>query len=131
MRYVKIKAKNYNEAIMKLKMEHGDDAIPISHKYVREGGLFNSKILAKELVELTAAIPERKTAMKKKPEAASTIDFTVRDNEVVKSAAPVQQRVFPRKTGHREAHQAGATARSRPLHSRGQGGGRPRFPAED
>lgn len=95
MRYVKIKAKNYNEAIMKLKMEHGDDAIPISHKYVREGGLFNSKILAKELVELTAAIPERKTAMKKKPEAASTIDFTIRDNEVVKTAAPVQQRVFP------------------------------------
>ncbi len=38
MRYVKIKAKTYNEAMMKLKMEHGDDAIPISHKYVKEGG---------------------------------------------------------------------------------------------
>ncbi len=87
MRYVKIKAKNYNEAMMKLKMEHGDDAIPISHKYVKEGGLFNSRLLAKELVELTAAIPERKTASKIRPAVKSTIDFTVGDNDIAKPAA--------------------------------------------
>lgn len=81
MKYVKIKAKNYNEAMMKLKMEYGDDAIPISHKYVKEGGLFKSMILAKELVELTAAIPERKPPSKPKPEMKSTIDFTVGENE--------------------------------------------------
>ncbi len=81
MRYVKIKAKNYNEAMMKLKMEYGDDAIPISHKYVKEGGLFKSRILAKELVELTAAIPERKPAARPKAEMKSTIDFTVGENE--------------------------------------------------
>lgn len=81
MRYVKIKAKNYNEAMMKLKMEYGDDAIPISHKYVKEGGLFKSRILAKELVELTAAIPERKPAARPKSEMKGTIDFTVGENE--------------------------------------------------
>ena len=32
MRYIKIRAKTYNEAMMKLKMDHGDDAIPISPK---------------------------------------------------------------------------------------------------
>jgi len=81
MKYVKIKAKNYNEAMMKLKMEYGDDAIPISHKYVKEGCLFKSMILAKELVELTAAIPERKPPSKPKSEMKSTRDFTVGENE--------------------------------------------------
>ena len=39
MKYVKIKAKTYNEAMMKLRMEYGDDAIPVSHRYIKEGGL--------------------------------------------------------------------------------------------
>jgi flagellar biosynthesis protein FlhF len=93
MRYVKIKAKNYNEAMMKLKMEHGDDAIPISHKYIKEGGLFNSGLFAKDLVELTAAIPERKSASKAKPEKKSTIDFTVGDSEPMRPQA--QRAVTP------------------------------------
>jgi flagellar biosynthesis protein FlhF len=88
MKYVKIKAKNYNEALMKLRMDHGEDAIPISHKYVKEGGFLNSKILGRELVELTAAIPERKSSAKQKAEAAkSTIDFTVGDSVPLKSLA--------------------------------------------
>ncbi len=87
MRYVKIKARNYNEAMMKLKMEHGDDAIPISHKYIKEGGLFNSGLFAKDLVELTAAIPERKGVPKVKPEKKSTIDFTVSDSEPLRPSA--------------------------------------------
>ncbi len=62
MKYIKIKAENYNEAMKQLRMEHGDDAIPISHKYIREGGLLKSKLFSKEVVELTAAIQERKTA---------------------------------------------------------------------
>ena len=79
MRYIKIRGNNYNEVMMKLKMEHGDDAIPISHKFVKEGGLFNSKLFAKEVVELTAAVQERKSkggllGEKKK------IDFTVDDS---------------------------------------------------
>ncbi len=60
MKYVKIRGNNYNEVMMKLKMEHGDEAIPISHKFVKEGGLFNSRIFAHEVVELTAAVQERK-----------------------------------------------------------------------
>ncbi|MCP4133262.1 MAG: flagellar biosynthesis protein FlhF [bacterium] len=80
MKYLKIRAKNYNEAMMKLKMEHGDDAIPISHKYVKEGGILNSKLFAKEVVELTAAVQEpgtkQKTAAPKKK-----IDFTVGGDE--------------------------------------------------
>ncbi len=60
MRYIKIRGMNYNEVMMKLKMDHGDDAIPISHKFVKEGGLFNSKLFAREVVELTAAVQERK-----------------------------------------------------------------------
>ncbi|HSV97191.1 MAG TPA: flagellar biosynthesis protein FlhF [Spirochaetota bacterium] len=90
MRYVKIKAKTYNEAMMKLKMEHGDDAIPISHKYVKEGGLFNSKFLARELVELTAAIPERKSAARTKASPRSTIDFTVGDNDILKKGVRME-----------------------------------------
>ncbi|HOE20038.1 MAG TPA: hypothetical protein PKJ69_03645, partial [Spirochaetota bacterium] len=60
MRYVKIKARTYNEAMMKLKMEHGDDAIPISHKNIKEGGIFNTGLFARDFVELTAAIPDVK-----------------------------------------------------------------------
>ncbi len=90
MRYVKIKAKTYNEAMMKLKMEHGDDAIPISHKYVKEGGLFNSKLLARELVELTAAIPERKSGARPKAASKSTIDFTVGDNDILKKGVRME-----------------------------------------
>jgi flagellar biosynthesis protein FlhF len=79
MRYVKIKANNYNEAMMKLKMDHGDEAIPISHKYIKEGGLFRSRLFAREIVELTAAIQERKRAIKPRDEKKSSIDITVDD----------------------------------------------------
>lgn len=95
MRYVKIKAKTYSEAMMKLKMEHGDDAIPISHKFVREGGLFKSKLLAKELVELTAAIPERKSGTRPKAAARSTIDFTVGDNDILKKGVRMEAAPAP------------------------------------
>ena len=80
MRYVKIKAKTYNDAMMKLKMEHGDDAIPISHKYVKEGGLLNSKLFARDVVELTAAIQEKK-AMPRVTEKRSGFDVRVGDPE--------------------------------------------------
>ena len=73
MRYVKIKAKNYNEAMMKLKMEHGEDAIPISHKYIKEGGMFNSKIFAKDVVELTAAIQDKKVSARLAPRKKSRL----------------------------------------------------------
>ncbi len=55
MRYVKIKARTYNEAMMKLKMEHGDDAIPISHKNVKEGGLIYTGLLHGNFVEFNCS----------------------------------------------------------------------------
>jgi len=79
MRYVKIHARTYNEAMMKLKTEHGDDAIPISHKYVKEGGILNSRLFAREVVELTAGVQDRKTTQKLKQEKRN-IDFTVGDS---------------------------------------------------
>jgi flagellar biosynthesis protein FlhF len=78
MRYIKIRGSNYNEVMMKLKMDYGDDAIPISHKFVKEGGLFNSKIFAREVVELTAAVQERKFKSSILGEKKK-IDFTVDD----------------------------------------------------
>lgn len=80
MRYVKIKAKTYNDAMMKLKMEYGDDAIPISHKYVKEGGLLNSKFFGREVVELTAAIQEKKIAPRM-PEKKKHVDFRVGETD--------------------------------------------------
>ncbi|HMB19988.1 MAG TPA: flagellar biosynthesis protein FlhF [Spirochaetota bacterium] len=80
MRYVKIRAKTYNEAMMNLKMEHGDDAIPISHKNVKDGGLFNTSFFARDIVELTAAIPERKNVPRIKPAQKTGFDITVGDN---------------------------------------------------
>ncbi|MBN2160590.1 MAG: flagellar biosynthesis protein FlhF [Spirochaetes bacterium] len=80
MRYIKIRGNNYNEVMMKLKMEHGDDAIPISHKFVKEGGLFNSKLFAREVVELTAAVQERKFKSGLLGQK-NRIDFTVGDND--------------------------------------------------
>ncbi len=80
MRYVKIKAKTYNDAMMKLKMEYGDDAIPISHKYVKEGGLLNSKFFGREVVELTAAIQEKK-AVPRASEKKKHVDFRVGETE--------------------------------------------------
>ena len=78
MKYLKIIAENYNEAMRKLRVEHGDEAIPISHKYVKQGGFFNSKFFAKDMVELTAAVKEQK---KFQPQSIkkSTIDFIVDD----------------------------------------------------
>ncbi|HQL43285.1 MAG TPA: flagellar biosynthesis protein FlhF [Spirochaetota bacterium] len=78
MRYVKIKARTYNEAMMKLKMEHGDDAIPISHKNIKEGGIFNTGLFARDFVELTAAIPDVKPTRLK---PRKNIDLTVGGNE--------------------------------------------------
>lgn len=80
MRYIKIRGNNYNEVMMKLKMEYGDDAIPISHKFVKEGGLFNSKLFAREVVELTAAVQDRKFKSGFLGEK-NKIDFTVGDND--------------------------------------------------
>src|SRR6056297_3366198 len=77
MRYVKIRAKNYNEAMMQLKIDHGDDAIPISHKNVKDGGLLNTSLFARDIVELTAAIPERKTVPRVKPAQKTGFDITV------------------------------------------------------
>ncbi len=78
MRYIKIRAASYNEAMMKLKMDHGEDAIPISHKYVREGGVFNTRLFSKEVVELTAAVQEKKFKSSAAP--SKKIDFTVGDS---------------------------------------------------
>ena len=60
MKYVKIKGKNYNDALMQLRMQYGDDAIPISSKNIKEGGLFNTKFMAHDVTEVTAAIKEDK-----------------------------------------------------------------------
>ena len=64
MKYVTVKAPKYQEALKKLRTEYGDDAIPIDHKYVKEGGLLNSKLFGKEIVELTAGIPDKKMGLK-------------------------------------------------------------------
>lgn len=88
MKYVKIRGKSYNEAMSRLRSEHGDEAIPISHKYVKEGGIMNSKFFSKQVVELTAGIPERKAAPKKGQESRR-IDFTVGDRDVpLKTGSP-------------------------------------------
>ncbi len=87
MKYVKIKAKTYNEAMMKLRMEYSDDAIPVSHRYVKEGGLLNSRLFAANLVELTAAIPEKRTIAKSKALNKNGVDFTIRDKEPIKAGA--------------------------------------------
>jgi flagellar biosynthesis protein FlhF len=74
MKYVKLKAKNYNEALQELRTKYGEDAIPISHKYIKEGGVFNTSLLAKEVVELTAAIHENNRELKR-PARKSTFDI--------------------------------------------------------
>jgi len=84
MKYLKIRAKTYNEAMMKLKMDHGDDAIPISHKYVKEGGMLKSRFFAKEVVELTAAVQETRSKMRSF-QGKSRVDYTVGDSSEKKS----------------------------------------------
>ncbi len=105
MKYLKITAENYNEAMRKLRMEHGDEAIPISHKYVKEGGLFNSRFFAKEVVELTAAVKDKRpfpgsgltgTGGKK-----STIDFIVDDKKDGTGLGKVQD-IIDRASSSRE-----------------------------
>jgi flagellar biosynthesis protein FlhF len=86
MKYVKIKSGTYNEAMMKLRMDYGEDAIPVSHRYVKEGGILNSKLFAKNLVELTAAIPERNGNLKTKSVKKSLVDYTIGDSEAIKES---------------------------------------------
>lgn len=77
MKYVKIRDLNYNEALQQLKREYGDEAIPISHKYVKEGGLFNSRLFAKDIVELTAAVQDKRPAPKSMNTEKRRLDLTV------------------------------------------------------
>lgn len=90
MKYLKITADNYNDAMKKLRMEHGDEAIPISHKYVKQGGFFNSKVFAKEVVELTAAVKEKKS-FSPQGQKKSTIDFLVDDKKEPTKLGKVQE----------------------------------------
>lgn len=115
MKYLKITAENYNEAMKKLRMEHGDEAIPISHKYVKEGGFFNSKFFAKEVVELTAAVKDKRpfpgsnltgTNAKK-----STIDFIVDDKRDGVKLGKVQE-ILERASSQREETKVEAINRS-------------------
>lgn len=118
MKYLKITAENYNEAMKKLRLEHGDEAIPISHKYVKEGGFFNSKFFAKEVVELTAAVKDKRpfpgsgltgagTANAKK----STIDFIVDDKKDGVKLGKVQE-ILERAATQREETKVEAINRS-------------------
>jgi len=91
MKYLKITAENYNEAMKKLRLDHGDEAIPISHKYVKQGGFFNSRFFAREVVELTAAVKEKKHTSATQPRK-STIDFTVDDSRESAAASAMQNR---------------------------------------
>ncbi len=87
MKYVKILGKDYNDVLRQLKLKYGDEAIPISHKHVKIGGIMNSRLFGKDMVELTAAIPERKKAsapVKAKEPMKSTLDIKV-DNELPKN----------------------------------------------
>jgi flagellar biosynthesis protein FlhF len=86
MKYVKIRAKNYNEALMQLRMKYGEDAIPISHKYVKEGGILGGALFAKRVVELTAAYQDRtfKNSPSPAPLRRKGIDLRV-DDDVTKS----------------------------------------------
>ncbi|MCL2025970.1 MAG: flagellar biosynthesis protein FlhF, partial [Leptospirales bacterium] len=78
MTYIKIKAETYQEAMKQLKIDYGDDAVPISHKNIKEGGFFKSRILGKDMVELTAYVRERKSEGKSK--AKQGLDITVKDD---------------------------------------------------
>ncbi len=91
MKYLKITADNYNEAMKKLRMEHGDEAIPISHKYVKQGGFLKSKFFAKEVVELTAAVKEKKGLAGLAQAKKSSIDFTVDDSRETSRLGKVQE----------------------------------------
>lgn len=115
MKYLKITAENYNEAMKKLRMEHGDEAIPISHKYVKEGGLFNSKFFAKEVVELTAAVKDKRpfpgSGLTGANAKKSTIDFIVDDKKDGVKFGKVQE-ILERASSQREETKVEAINRS-------------------
>jgi flagellar biosynthesis protein FlhF len=90
MKYLKITADNYNDAMKKLRTEHGDEAIPISHKYVKQGGFFKSKLFAKEVVELTAAVKDKKL-FQNPAQKKNTIDFIVDDKKDTAPLTKVQE----------------------------------------
>ncbi len=81
MKYVKIKAENYKEAMMKLKTQYGNDAIPISHKYVKEGGILNSRLFARTVVEVTAGVHEKKIPARSNA-ASGRFDVLVGEQEL-------------------------------------------------
>jgi len=92
MKYLKITAENYTEAMKKLRKEYGDEAIPISHKYIKEGGLFKTKLFGKEVVELTAAVKDIKTGIASKLKKTA-VDFTVDEDVLAKSEKPTLGKV--------------------------------------
>jgi len=115
MKYLKITAENYNEAMKKLRMEHGDEAIPISHKYVKEGGFFNSKFFAKEVVELTAAVKDKRpfpgSGLSNSGAKKSTIDFTVDDKNDGVKLGKVQE-ILERASAQKDDFKVDSIARS-------------------
>lgn len=67
-------ASNTQEAILKVKMDLGNDALILNTRKVRQKGLF--KIFSKPMVEVLAAIDEYSNA-KKEPEAAREVEKVV------------------------------------------------------
>ncbi len=83
MKYLNIKAETYQEAIEKLRKEHGVDAVPISHKKItvkdKQGGGLKAKLFGRakerQIVELTAAVKE--VSPRRVSSGTSSFDRTV------------------------------------------------------
>ncbi|MCL1910772.1 MAG: flagellar biosynthesis protein FlhF [Leptospirales bacterium] len=78
MKYINIKAETYQEAMKQLKINYGDDALVVSHKNIKEGGFFKSRIFGKDMVELTACIREHKNTGKSKTK--QNLDIMLKDD---------------------------------------------------
>lgn len=71
MKYDKIRGKSVSECLLKIRSLHGNSAMILATREVKEGGLLGSSILSKKVYEIDFMIEERKDGSKRPPEKRS------------------------------------------------------------
>ena len=78
MRYKTYEAETLQQAILKMTIDLGKDAILISHRHIKKGGFLG--IFGKKIVEVTAALPRKKESRQEKE--------LIRESETPKVPSP-------------------------------------------
>lgn len=83
MRYKTYEAETLQQAILKMTIDLGKDAILISHRHIKKGGFLG--LFGKKIIEVTAALPRKKESRQEKE--------LIRESKAPKAPPPPSKRI--------------------------------------